>query len=435
MLAMKKKIFGYDKEQVDFAMQNLNDEIFKLRQELFTMAKNESSAPVADEAKDSQIAVLTEETGELKDQLRQKNVELERIKNQLNAQLSVALNTSETVDYSAFQKELEQYQQAIMVKNEEIDSLKKALAAVQDEQRTNIASFVKKNSPDLRMIEKVYLRAFAGAKDVAKDAKYSMINLTDRVYNELGGDIKNTAGMYEDLIRNKNAFSLFITQGIMHLKTLEQLIGAISDIDFKTSEYLGELDASRDRILQDLNDSVSAFDVELEDSFSLDSEKPVNVTKQMNTNDLSEYAAPASAYEEQLVPVCEEPTPAVADEDPAPVAYDDPTPVFGGTNSSKSEHVSQAVVTPFPMHSEDVLGENDDDDISYDPEEELKDMKEAIKREIQESKQDNLAPVDEEKSIPLDKVVPDDDEANAKRKTKVNIQDILKKHSNISMNV
>lgn len=424
MLSIKKKLFGYDQAEVDYTIKELNDEIFSLRQELFSTEKKPE--PAAAGLNGNERAELLTAIEQLSVQIKQKDTEIAELKLQYKQSEAAPARPVDRSEISA-------YQNALAVKDSEISELRAYIAKQQVQYEQSTAQ--RSSSPNMKMIEAVYMRAFDGAKDIASDARNSVSDLVDRMYFEIESDISTSARMHKDLISAKRNISMFIAQGMEHFKALEKMLGSIPEKDLRTSEYLDELQKGRSKILSDVDRSLVAFESDMNENFALSDEPPA----------AREIAAPpppsAPVYIPEPSPM---PTPEIKKElKTEPVLAEKPAGISVAERFIQSvaeAPVVQAEVQPRAVAQEEISGntemsaifaQNEAEEDVYDPGAELQSMKEAIRREYQQSsaaKTDEITVEAEEADNTAEPVAP----ATANnRPKKVNIQDILKKYSNL----
>jgi len=422
MPPIKKKMFGYDQEQVDDAMKELNEEIFRLRQELFTSAKSGGTAPAEIEAERFQM-LGTIDT--LKTQLSKKENEVATLlyqqKNPATKPDGAAAENA-NVQMAGYQRAITERDTELARVKQEVGNLQAQYTQLVEQYNDMAATSSRKSTPDLHLIEKVYMRAFSGAREIAYDTRSNVVELTDRVCSELHNNINETAGVYNELLVAKNNLETFVSQGMRHFKALEKMLETVSNTDINTADYVRRLDESKIKIMNDIEKGIAAFEMDMETGFPL--------------NDKPKPAAPLPLFEpvKTMPPVIE--------------------------NQPAAEVITQKPAYNYVDVSDDMPAEDDETDDAYNPEDELRDMKEAILREQRQAAEARLAaeqapqiipPVIEQmkmpETVPLAPVIPSPIMQNPiipavataetrseepLKKSKINIQDILKKYSNIN---
>ncbi len=522
MEAFKKKMRGYDEEEVEKKIAELNDEIFNLRQQLFSAEKEVENNESSVNSSDNDFAAMNRTIDSHAAELQQKDAEIDRLTKLLtrydesSKQFETALREKEqalqnaikntsadssksgrVINEQAAKEAITAYQSAIIAKDREIAALKTSVGdlnssiSVLKEQLLKLSKDInaaskKSAMPDVKVIEKIYLHAFEGAMDIASDAKDNVNELANRVFLELSSDIHKTEILFDDLNSAKEQLSAFIEQGAQQFLALERIIKSVSEININTSEQIKHLSISRDRIISDVETTLSAFRSEIKTELdqegindgSTNSSLPTieqlirdtDTKFEQNAANISEAAKNADlpidlinfSFDSLYI---DAPTD-LEDSDEGTVQHIEipPVPIFTIPAEIKSAEVftpepePQAEKIQQPVHSpkapeiplaapvqeplqpyveiaKDKLDEAEDEE-SYNPEDELNEMKEAIKRSIASKKeQDDILKQEQEKADEVKKQA--ENEAirrapDAAVKPKINVQDILKKYSNIN---
>ena len=287
--------------------------------------------------------------------------------------------TAKDAEINELKENLSRFDVTIISLKEQNRQLEAALKEQNRQLEAARAEEPKKSAmPDMRIIESVYMRAFDGAKAIAQDAKETMKDLANQVFLELNGDISRAAGIHEELLGAKRTLHDFINQGAEHFRALERIIVNIAETNVNTTEHMRRLSASRDNIIEKIDEVSRSVELEL--------------------NNKNEISAPAAAQPARVE---------------APVFADIYEPV---KEKSPPEDFDPGVF------SFDSSGENIED--LYNSEDALGIMKEAIRKSLEQRE----APP----ALAAGFDFPGPDAALNDDKSKVNIQDILKKYSTLN---
>ena len=265
MEPLRKRVLGYHPAQVDIVIKELNDEIVSLRREILSFDKkvesNDDSAVVAQLV--GEIKVLREELGRYESQGAEAHM------------ASVDSSVSQIGDES-LHSEVVRRQAA---KIEELASTISEMDVVMAEKDAIISSFnsklseiaeqynatiVRHRTPDMHVINRLYNHALDGAKDITVEARECVSEMVGRVHEELRNNAQETASLYGELVTAKQEMSAFVAQGMGHLKTLEKMLNNISDVDLKTPEIFNSLEASSEKIVEDMSTNLLTFNMDLD---------------------------------------------------------------------------------------------------------------------------------------------------------------------------
>lgn len=442
MEKFKKKLFGYQPEKVDASIQELDDLVNSLKREIMDL-KDNSKQPSADLAKykTEQIEMLnTIDT--LKRSLSEKDSQIEQLKSNVRTYASMSSNSNSKVTNGL--------RDEIYLLNTELANIKQSVAS-KDEYIAKLQATVhklttqSKQGPQYtKMVEAVYLRAFESAKHITVDAKNEAVDLTNKVYNELNSSIIGAATAQYDLINIKNELLGFISKGVESFKTLEQLTDSFPSVDVNTPEYIRNLKGSKEKIVSEIEKSLSDFEVDI----VRDTE---NTDIDGNMMDITESIMPPvavnhnSSYFEK--PVEEKFLESVLDNeienqfDPAfghDMAYNNrPDNEQNHFENDNHVYMSEDEATYEPKFlAEDLqeeINEYEQSTITENREEEIKAFEqenataENDEEQIDASTEENITAENDEK-----KVDSSDEDEKFVPKPRINIQDLLKKYSNIS---
>jgi|GEM_PF-6741451 len=509
MISFKKKMFGYETTSVDAAVKELDDEIFSLRQKLFALEKNQSMIGTAGMESNQYTAVIEE----LKNLILQRDDEISVLRASLAAAPGDASVSAASAQISELQRIIAEKTDAVIQRDRDINLMRSAAmekdrAIESMSAELNVLKTPKAipKSPDMKLIEAVYTKAFEGAKEIARDTKSEVKRLAADIYSELNKSIKDAASVQNDLMVSKQEISLFVTQGLKHFKALEKIISGIPDAEIKTSEYTQLLNESKKKIAKQLDEKVDIFETTLDIDYNGAEQSTLPVfntpvytppaaasptpfapplppvtpvpppaasapSQEFTPPPLAPPAAPAPSQEFTPPPLAPPVTAASTREftppplpppiTTAPAEFEPPPlPVIPASDNEdtvsskkkKSDKKSDKK-TPETEIIDDILDDDDSELGEFDPEIELQNMKNAIRAEILKEKEEQEAkaasaeqPLTEEapqvaaQQPAAEQAISADDAALANATVKkeepsvrarVNVQDILKKYSNI----
>ena len=324
MLPIQKKLHGYDPAEVEAAFFALKREILSLRQKL---AKTEKQ--IDSDHAESFVA----ERMEL----------LATIRN--------------------YELQISQYKLQIDQKEQEPQLL-----------RSHAVSPVGEGESDMQAARSIYARAFADIREMTDECKGNMSALTDEICESLCAEILDAAAIYEMLRNFKREANAFVAQGLAHFKTLEKLLEAISLPENKTQEQLRCVAESKAHIRDKLDRRAGLLAAEFLDGPSdVVSEPPMEadvIGSEQSKDNMQGTEAQGSVMQE-------------TEAQESGVFSKDIEIQLEGSDSLELLDQSE----PKDKGQGDAFGAWDAVD-GYDPEEELADMRETVRLQLEHEKGD-----------------------------------------------
>ena len=225
MLEIKKKLFGYDPVQVEAMIADLNEKIFSLRQELFdTEKKTHVEVPPA------------------------------------------ANNTVSIAKFNAAMEDLKKHKMIIRDQEKEIEALQSA-----KEIETAAGGL------NYQMIEKIYARAFESSKLITGDAKDSMVEMTDGVFEDLSGALTQVETMYSSISAYKASIHTLIDEALQKFDSLKTDLDSFGDNSSKISEFNTLLQEAKNNIMMKIGENSENFEEEIA---QMAAAKPANLSNE-----------------------------------------------------------------------------------------------------------------------------------------------------------
>ena len=224
MLDIKKKLYGYNPEDVEKMVSELNDKIFALRQEMFA---SETAAQAASASG-----------------------------------TSAAPDTAGAPELEKLEQELSTYRNQVAEKDVQIANTQSQLSQLR-QQLANKQSQPAPKGPNYDIIEKVYEHAYDSSKLIVKDTKETMLSLTDSIYDDLDMNLKKASEMYHTIYESKEAVNGLIDDALGKLGNIKSVLGNLGNEQQKISDFHLMLESTKRNVYQKITGDVNDFHLDL----------------------------------------------------------------------------------------------------------------------------------------------------------------------------